>query len=104
MLPMFTLVVEMVIMTVEPLRIAPSRHGSHWTIEDWKSINFSVEVDWQTAINIFEDRIRSRFLNIINQAQPSLVSGFAVMALDCLLIETLQQFLYPFREGRLPSV
>ena len=77
------------------LRIAPRRGGGHWTVQDYWSIDFSTEEGWQLAINIFEDRIRGRFLDIIEQIEDHPYSGFAVMALDCLLIETLQQF----REG-----
>lgn len=76
----------------EDLRIAPSRNGGHWTIEDWKSLDFDTEQDWQTAIDIFEDRIRYRFLKVVDAIEQSEGAGFAVMALDCLLIETLQQF------------
>jgi len=76
----------------EPLRIAPSRHGGYWTVEDWKALDFSAEEGWQTAIDIFEDRIRYRFLVVVDAIQDYEFSGFAIMALDCLLIETLQQF------------
>jgi hypothetical protein len=48
--------------------------------------------NWETAINIFEDRIYGRFLNIITSTNQEPFSGFAVMALACLLCETLQQF------------
>jgi hypothetical protein len=77
---------------VESLRIAPSRYGGYWTIDDWKSIDFSKEEGWQRAIDIFEDRIRGRFLKIVDKIKYHTFSGFAIMALDCLLIETLQQF------------
>jgi hypothetical protein len=43
-------------------------------------------------VDIFEDRIRYRFIEEIKAIQDMPFSGFAVMALDCLLIETLQQF------------
>ncbi|HEC36343.1 MAG TPA: hypothetical protein ENI39_07400 [Anaerolineae bacterium] len=76
----------------EPLRIAPSRYGGHWTIEDWKGLDFSTEEGWQRGVDIFEDRISGRFLGIVEAIQGYEFSGFAVMALDCLLIETLQQF------------
>jgi len=76
----------------EPLRIAPSRYGGHWTVEHWKALDFSTEEGWQRAIDIFEDRIRGRFLGMVEAIQDYEFSGFAVMALDCLLIETLQQF------------
>jgi len=66
-----------------------------WTIKDWKEIDFSQEPGWQKAIDVFEDRYRGRFLDIVNMINCRNGAGFAVMALDCLLIETLQQF----REG-----
>lgn len=77
---------------VEPLRIAPSRCGGYWTVKDWEAIDLANEEGWKKAIIIFEDRIRGRFLKIIDQIKCSTFSGFAIMALDCLLIETLQQF------------
>lgn len=76
----------------EPMRIAPSRHGKHWNVEHWKAIDFSSDDGWEKAIDIFEDRYRNRFLSVIEQIEDKEGAGFAVMALDCLLIETLQQF------------
>jgi hypothetical protein len=76
----------------QALRVAPSRHGGHWTAKNWADLDFATEEDWQTAIDIFEDRIHFRFLDAIEKIQRMRFSGFAVMALDCLLIETLQQF------------
>jgi hypothetical protein len=73
-----------------PMRISPK-----YSVDDWKALTFSTEEDWQRAIDIFEDRIRGRFLKFINVIKDYKFSGFAVLALDCLLIETLQQF----REG-----
>lgn len=75
----------------ESTRIA-IRGNKVWTIDDWKKIDFSQEAGWQKAIDIFEDRIRGRFLDVIERIEAVNGSGFAVMALDCLLIETLQQF------------
>lgn len=55
---------------------------------------------WKKAINIFDDRYTSRFINPIlelsNNKKISIweFSGFAIMALNCLLIETLNQFYY----------
>jgi len=53
--------------------------------------------DWEKAINIFKDRINGRFLKyleiIINQdTSLSEFCGFIVIAIDCLVIETLSQF------------
>ena len=74
----------------EPTHISPQ-----FTCDDWEKLTFSKEEDWLKAIDIFEDRINGRFINIINIVEGYEFSGFAVLALDSLLIETLQQF----REG-----
>jgi len=71
--------------------LAPSRYGGDWTVADYKAIDFSTEEGWQKAIDIFEDRIRSRFLDIVANIENMPNSGFAVMGLDSLLIETLEQ-------------
>lgn len=72
------------------------RGAKTWTIKEWKEIDFLQEPGWQKAIEIFEDRIRGRFLDVIDIFECRNGAGFAVLALDCLLIETLQQF----REGK----
>lgn len=74
-------------MISESMRISP-----RYTVEDWKALDFSTEEGWQKAIEIFEDRIRGRFLKLISHIERCTYAGFAVLALDCLLIETLQQF------------
>lgn len=71
----------------EALFISPK-----YAVEDWKSVDFSTDGGWSKAIDIFEDRIRGRFLNHIDAIKSRTYAGFAVLALDCLLIETLQQF------------
>jgi hypothetical protein len=77
-------------MVTESMRISPN-----YSVKDWKALDFSIEGGWQKAIDIFEDRIRRRFLKPISRIEEYTYAGFAVLALDCLLIETLQQF----REG-----
>ena len=84
--------------------IAPSRHPKirYWTVEHWKILTFTTENDWKTAIEIFEDRINYRYLEAIYTLQENDNNyydqnsqrrfGFSMMALDCLLIETLAQF------------
>lgn len=73
-------------------------HGVHGSdSQNWD------ESDWNTAIDICEDRIYGRFLNIISVAEKKLFSGFAVMALDCLLCETLQQFYDGKDESQSPT-
>ncbi len=67
---------------------------------DWKSLDLKQKEspDWQIAVDIFDDRIQGRFLKQIKALeshQNKLLkefSGFAIIAIDCLLIETLQQF------------
>jgi hypothetical protein len=44
---------------------------------------------WEKAIEIFE----GRFLKMVELIMDVEFSGFAALALDCLLIETLQQFI-----------
>ena len=54
---------------------------------------YSPELDFQKAVAIFQDRINGRFLQQINQLRENcLDNGFAIMALECLLIESLSQF------------
>jgi hypothetical protein len=85
--------------------IAPSRYKQkrYWTVDDWKTLNFTTEDDWKTAIEIFEDRINYRYLNAIQTLQDQdnhnyanyaqRCFGFPMMGLACLLIETLAQFM-----------
>lgn len=60
---------------------------------DWKELRFSKEKDWEKGIKIFENRIYGRFLNPISDLDKREYAGFLIMAIDCLLIETLQQFI-----------
>ena len=78
------------------MKISPS-----FTTRDWHSISFESEKDWHCAIGIFKERTEERFLRPIGQIEKCSYGGFAVLALDCLLIEMLEQF----REGvnRTPS-
>ncbi len=77
---------------IDDMRIAPKQSGGHWTVAEYKALDFAREEDWQTAIQMFEDRIRNRFLEMVDRIEDCSYAGFAVMALDCLLIETLEQF------------
>ncbi|WP_307015043.1 hypothetical protein [Agrobacterium tumefaciens] len=73
-----------------------------YKIERWKALNLDTENpnenDWNTAVDILDDRITERFLKpaqyLINAplegSQPTF--GFAVLALDFLVIETIQGF------------
>jgi len=72
------------------------------TSHQWCSLSLDdpQSSDWNTAITIFRSRIADRFLDpirLILEAEESVPApnrrfGFAIMALDCLLVETLQAF------------
>jgi len=66
--------------------------SAKYTDEDYKKLKFDSESDWYKALEIFKDRINERFLRPISKIQGLPYAGFSIMALDCLLIETLQQF------------
>jgi hypothetical protein len=86
------------------MKIAPKTNGGYWTVEDWRRLNlgsnddFGNEKDWEMAIQIFEDRIKGRFIDAItilkneDDKGKQRRFGFAIMSLICLLIETLAQF------------
>lgn len=54
-----------------PMVIAPSRHPEirYWTVEHWKALKLKSEDDWTTAIEIFEDRIKYRYLDAVHALQ-----------------------------------
>ena len=73
----------------------------NFTVKDWSNLNLkSSEPDWQIAINAFDERIRSRYIepvdhliNIEKDLSPkNRRFGFTCIAIDMLLIETLQAF------------
>ncbi|KIQ02984.1 hypothetical protein RU07_10450 [Agrobacterium tumefaciens] len=78
-----------------------------YKVEHWKALtldtNNPVENDWNIAVDILDDRITERFLKpaqyLINApfegSQPTF--GFAILALDFVVIETIQGF----REGKI---
>jgi len=75
------------------------------TDEEYKQLNLENDQsnDWGKAIDIFKKRIASRYLEPVdmlikkdNDRSPTdRRYGFTILAIDCLLIETLQSF----REG-----
>ncbi|PFS47133.1 hypothetical protein [Bacillus cereus] len=83
-------------------------------LEDYKDLFTNLTVnsdskDWQTAIEIFKERIEGRFLKVSKkllkecEGDESLSTAFSVMTLNCLLIETLQQFYEGFDETPSPN-
>lgn len=68
--------------------------------QDWIDLDLSKDKkdDWSKAIEIFKDRIEGRYFKQIQALDENkdrhigLCSGFAIMSLTCLLIETIEQF------------
>jgi hypothetical protein len=76
-----------------------------FTVDDWKALTFGSEADWQKAVTIFLDRMETRYLEHIRRILGHHTSGFAALALDCAVIETMEQFRRgepktPFGEGK----
>jgi len=81
------------------------RVSRNYTVDHWKQLKFADEDDWHTAVSIFQDRLETRYLEHIRMLLPRSTSGFVVLALDCALMETLQQFRLgtrstPSRQGK----
>ncbi len=70
------------------------------TNESWVKLDLSDNnsADWNKAIKIFKDRFETRFFRPItalvkhSDEKIKFYSGFTVLAIDCLLIETFNQF------------
>ncbi|MBQ6860606.1 MAG: hypothetical protein IJO08_03060 [Clostridia bacterium] len=65
--------------------------------EDYKCLKLSViseKASWEKAIIIFDNRLRGRFINPIKEwvKTEDEAYAFSVMAIECLLVETLYQF------------
>jgi hypothetical protein len=73
------------------------------TTDDWKSLNLDDHnsKDWERAVSIFEARIVERYFNPVDillkddekRQATERRFGFTILAIDCLLIETLQAFI-----------
>jgi hypothetical protein len=80
---------------MKELRISPK-----YSLSDWKGLDLGQQnnPDWKVAIDIFQDRIEGRFLRQVDELLANKnkdirsFSGFVIIAIDCLLIETLEQF------------
>jgi len=77
------------------IKISPNYYQSDWNELNLTSNNLN---DWNKAIEIFNDRIEGRYFKQIQAMDENkdrsigLYSGFAIMSLTCLLIETIEQF------------
>lgn len=69
---------------------------------DWKSLDLAKpdNPDWDRGISILEQRLRGRFAEVVDfliaedekQAATDRRFGFAILTIDCLLVETLEAF------------
>ncbi len=66
----------------------------HHTEKQWRAA-FDGQENWTTAIDIVEDRILGRWLEPADRLLDGLHSGFAIVALDCIVLESL----WGFRNG-----
>ena len=60
--------------------------------KDWNDA-FNGREAWDTAINIVEDRIKGRLLDHADRLLDEDHSGFAILALDCNVLESLWGFM-----------
>jgi hypothetical protein len=63
-----------------------------YTDAEWKAC-FAGKDDWNTAINIVEDRIKGRWLDAVDLLLGERYLGFAILALDCIVLESLWGFM-----------
>lgn len=65
-----------------------------YRVSDWQRA--MTNDDWPLMVCLFKDRLSGRFLEPIKLIEQDATigpfSGFSILALDCLLIETLNQF------------
>ena len=79
------------------MKIAPGIDAA-----DWQSLDLSAPSgpDWERGISILEQRLRGRFTDVVDgliaedQGRPPehRAVGFVTLAIDCLLLETLEAF------------
>lgn len=75
-------------------RIAGKRTINEWEILK-KSLDANIDVNWDDAYDFFEKRITTRYLNSIERILNMRLftgEGFAVVHLQCSLIETIESF------------
>lgn len=71
-----------------PLKLSPS-----YTEKQWNEAFADGREDWDAGINIVEDRIKGRWLDTVDQLLNDPHSGFAILALDCIIMESLWGFM-----------
>lgn len=83
-----------------PLQADNKAVSPNYRVMNWR--NALDANDWATMVAIFQDRMHGRFLAPIEimeaDSRIGEFAGFSIMALDCLLIETLNQFYHGLDE------
>lgn len=77
------------------IKISPN-----YSVKEWLDLDLrdTTSKDWTKGFEIFEDRMNGRFFSQIEQLQAHPdknikgFSGFIIISVDCLLIETIMQF------------
>lgn len=85
-------------MSTETLRISPN-----YTVTHWEALQQANEAHWPEAVAIVRDRLEGRFLRYADQILSDMHSGFVVLAIDCLVAETIQQFADGIEYSKNPS-
>lgn len=71
-----------------------------YRVSDW--LRAKADDNWALMVCIFKDRLNGRFLEPIKLIEQDTAigpfAGFSILALDCLIIETLSQFYQGFDE------
>lgn len=70
------------------------RISKKYKSSDWLSLGIvdTNDKNWDKAADIIKDRFDSRFFSHITLIEKKEFSGFLIMSIDCLIIETLMQF------------
>jgi hypothetical protein len=69
------------------MKLSPKYNEDHWKAA------FDGGENWDKAIDIVENRIRGRWLTWADKIAPETYSGFALLTLDCILLESLWGFM-----------
>ena len=87
------------------LRVAGNLTISNW-VELSKNLNYEYNDNWSLAFYFFEERIKTRYINPIKSILAigdDLGEGFAVVNLQCSLIETIESFINGWKYNYKPK-
>jgi|NGEPerStandDraft_6_1074524.scaffolds.fasta_scaffold39427_1 hypothetical protein len=66
--------------------------GGHVTVADYKAWLAEGENGKRKIVQLVRERLRERYIDPINALDSDEKNGFTIMALSCLLVETLESF------------